>query len=389
MGIEKAKLRDLMPFRTGVSKSVGIDNDSTFRDSVRNVFNERQEDGFSGDSGGVEENASGQDESFATGELSERTGDVMCGEVSEEMQLAALVSIMAGANVTVAVPMYEHEVEVQAKQETPVAEKAQVQNDAQSGDKTNQKVAETVFSQSVPVSDKQAGKVFVGQSQMSTAEQHPLKKGSDATEKTFKQVETAKNGQQFVTKQTEANQVQAKPFETKQAEVRDVRQDVTAFVKPEQLISSEKIYVKVGENRQIDNEDFANKLSEKIVKNLTSDGTKMFEIEFMPRDLGKIVVKLIVSNGVAQVIVQCMNPKTQQLVMMNSDSIRNIVEEKTGLNASVTVEDKPEAYDARDGKDGSNKQKQEQKQDDNKVTEGETDIFLNRLRLGFADIVQA
>jgi len=176
-----------------------------------------------------------------------------------------------------------------------------------------------------------------------------------------------------------------KNAEVKQDTTKEVRQEFTGQAKQEAVADPEKVYVKVSEGNKLNSERFASDVSDKIFTKM-SEGAKQFEIELAPKELGKILIKLIMLDGKAEIMIQCLNPKTQQLVTQSAETIRGIIEERTGAQTTVTVkeEDAKEGLE-RDGKHGRQDGQQEQKHQEKKWDEAETVIFLQQLRLGLTE----
>ena len=171
----------------------------------------------------------------------------------------------------------------------------------------------------------------------------------------------------------------------KQAESKEAKPEQPNFLKPDAALAPDKVHVKVGDGGSLKSESFAQNVADKIMEK-AAEGRQQFEIHLMPKDLGKIIIKLMIQGGRAEIIMQCANPKTQQLVLANAETIRNIVETGTGMQASLTAAEEEEtlAYNAFDekeedgGQDGQEDERLEQADAD-----GET--FLHQLRLGLID----
>ena len=175
---------------------------------------------------------------------------------------------------------------------------------------------------------------------------------------------------------------QEEPKETK-----ETKQEFTQQTKPQAAADPAKVYVKVGEGNSLKSEKFASDISEKLMARMPA-GTQQFTIELNPADLGKILIKLVVQNGRADIIMECANPRTHQLVMANSETIRSIIEERTGLSATVTAKEETSQYGGLDREGKGNRQGGEGEKD-GKWAQAETDIFLNHLRLGLTEATEA
>ena len=183
--------------------------------------------------------------------------------------------------------------------------------------------------------------------------------------------------------ETKNAQTTPKFIEVKQGEAKEVKQEQAEIPKQQVTAEPEKVYVKVGDGGKIDSEKFASDVADKIFAKL-SEGKQQFEIELAPRELGKILIKLVMQNGKAEILIQCLNPKTQQLVMSNADAIRNIVEERTGAHTTVTVKEDEAAHN-NDDRGGRQDKHGDQEHHDKKWDEAETHTFIQQLRLGLTE----
>ena len=377
MNVEKAKSFDALPFQIGSNQNGQVKTDNSFKDSIKKAFKEKNEQTFSEPVNQASEPVKDEGTNVVSEGMAGQPAVIAEEGISADKQLALLIAMMTEAEMTVTPFVPDDEPQVQNP------ESIQQGEDMSAGQQTGQiaqnpEVVQNVVSSGQGPQQQENGLKQERPQTTQTAHTDNAK-SENSVNKEQKPVEAK-------SEQPAAKHNDVKPSETKQAKLKDVKQEMAAFTKQEPSIDPDKIYIKVGEGQDIDQKELTSKLSEKILKNL-SEGNTLFEIELMPKDLGKIVVKLIVNNGTAQLIMQCLNPKTHQLVMMNSDAIRTIVEERTGMQTTVTVEEEKEAYDAREDKENPNKQSKEEQQQDKKLTEIETDIFLNQLRLGLTETV--
>jgi flagellar hook-length control protein FliK len=176
----------------------------------------------------------------------------------------------------------------------------------------------------------------------------------------------------------------ARNAESKQDAAKEVKHEHAGQAKQETVFTAEKVYVKVGEGNNLNSEKFASDVSDKIFTKM-SEGAKQFEIELMPKDLGKILIKLVMMDGKAEILIQCLNPKTQQLVLSSADIIRGIVEERTGTQTTLTVKDDEDKQETLD-RDGQQEERgREEQHKDKEWDETESMIFLQQLRLGLTE----
>jgi len=367
---EKIKTFDVLPAQQGTGQTVSGKDGSAFKDAIRKALGEKSEEAASV--------VSGEDKVLHSGAPA---GDQALAQATvpteglADSQLAVLVSMMAEAEMTVApvntaqLPESGEKVVIAPYEvfaSPPAEEKPQAQAPPQTygaQDKqaplANQAARENAVSQ--PRQQQTGG--------TTEAKGHVVSKGQAQTEKPV---------------QLSSREITVKLTEAKQEAPREAKQEFSIPLKAQIPVDPSKVYVKVGEGSNLKSEKFAAELSEKLIARMPA-GTQQFVIELNPADLGKILIKLVVFNGRAEIIMQCANPKTYQLVMANADAIRNIVEERTGLSATVTAKEGMAAYGELDQESGQNKQDGNEEQKDSKWAEVETNIFLQQLRLGLAE----
>lgn len=147
-----------------------------------------------------------------------------------------------------------------------------------------------------------------------------------------------------------------------------------------------KVNIKVAEAPIDTNQaDMAKQLADKIMYKL-SDGRQEFDLELNPRNLGKVNVKMIFQNGSAEIILSTSNSKAHQLLSMQADALRGILESNTGMDSTISLkqaETSDGQFDRDNFQEQSNGQQNQQQQQEKKLVE---DIsFIDRLRLGLTD----
>ncbi|MPN31242.1 hypothetical protein SDC9_178716 [bioreactor metagenome] len=146
-----------------------------------------------------------------------------------------------------------------------------------------------------------------------------------------------------------------------------------------------KVNIKVAEAPIDTNQaDMAKQLADKIMYKL-SDGKQEFDLELNPKNLGKVNVKMIFQNGSAELILSTSNSKAHQLLSMQADALRGILESSTGMDSTISLK-QAETSDGqfdRDNFQGESNGQQSQKQQQNERNEDLS--FMDRLRLGLTD----
>ncbi|WP_027400167.1 flagellar hook-length control protein FliK [Anaerovorax odorimutans] len=166
-------------------------------------------------------------------------------------------------------------------------------------------------------------------------------------------------------------------------------EEVPVALKTQNLDLS-KLNIKVANSNNTTNQAFTNQIAEKIMYNL-KDGKQEFDIQLNPKELGKIGIKIIAESSGAQIILNCSNAKTHSLLSMNTESLRGILENNTGLHTTVTVEDDSKfmgqnnrgTYD--DGR-GERQNRQQQENFNFQRSQDEENLsFINQLKFGLLE----
>lgn len=125
------------------------------------------------------------------------------------------------------------------------------------------------------------------------------------------------------------------------------------------------------------------KLSQTMADQMAKGRTE-FEIWLEPANLGKMAIKVAYESGRAMVSIMCTNEKTMEMISQNARNLGNILEQHTGNDTVVVVEHPQSDYlqqqTEQENKEGY--QQEEQNSDPQDDKEGETQTFLEQLRLG-------
>lgn len=205
--------------------------------------------------------------------------------------------------------------------------------------------------------------------------------------------ETAKATEETVVVKTEQTATETK---TDTAQTNTSEEDADFFEEEipttnRRTFSDDVINIKVGENAQISGGEVAQKVSDKMLAKFAQHENE-FEIQLMPKELGKIVIKLVMENGQAHVSMFAENAKTSSLLAEKAREISSIIEQNTGNETNVEVVDKKEmqAQDQnREAKgDGFARQKEEQqKQHQQRMQAEQSADFIQQMRLGLWNMV--
>lgn len=288
--------------------------------------------------------------------------------------------------------------------ETPVVEVAAVEVQTNENAETTQQttpVADTMQKQTEQVVQQLSKEV--SQTEQTTSEQapkevevekavevQPKQQQTEKTEvvKTETKAETVKAAEETVvvekTAQTETKSDTAQT-NTSQKEETDLFEEELPTTNTK-TFSDDVINVKVGDNAQITDSSMAQKVSDKMLAKFAQKQNE-FEIQLMPKELGKIVIKLVVQNGQTHISMFAENAKTSSLLAEKAREISSIIERNTGNETNVEVVDQKEMYSQDQNKeakgDGFERQKQEQqKQHQQKMQAQHSADFIQQMRLG-------
>ncbi len=326
-------------------------------------------------------------------------------DVKEDMiQQVDLAMFAAAVNVNI-VPA-ENTVS-EAVSENPIVqtEVAQVQTNV------NANIDANTTEQKVQVADtmqQQGNEMKVEQSTQQTAQTEKIvseqKPNETQAEKAIevqpkqeqvKQTETAKVETKTETVKTtvEETNVVEQTTETKSdtTQTNTSEEDTDLFEKEmpttsKKTFSEDVINIKVGENAQIADAEMAQKVSDKMLAKFAQHENE-FEIQLTPKELGKIVIKLVMENGQAHVSMFAENTKTSSLLAEKAREISSIIEQNTGNKTDVVVVDKQEMeaqYQNKEGKgEGFTRQQEEQqRQHQQRLQQEQSRDFIQQMRLG-------
>lgn len=226
---------------------------------------------------------------------------------------------------------------------------------------------------------------------------------ADKTAKTVQAAQLAKSGETEANVKTENNQAlkeavikagDAKPIEIK-VEVKtqqgnteagkNAKTDETAEAailqaKP-QKAEMPVITVKVGDGGQINTPQMTEDVADAIIEKM-SGKVNEFEIQITPKELGTITIKLLFENGQTIVSLASGNAKTAELLSESAKTIGALIQQHTGNQTVVTVQDDKSFTDQQ--KQQGNRENAENQQQENakKQQRQPSQDFVQQMRLG-------
>jgi flagellar hook-length control protein FliK len=201
----------------------------------------------------------------------------------------------------------------------------------------------------------------------------------EAVAKTVNQVDSAQAKEESKVQKTglENIQVVAQEEESKEQE--------PLFADLAQTPKTDIIQVKVGDAVLVNEGNFAETMAEKVVVQLPQKENE-FIIELMPKELGKVTIKLVMEAGRTLVSMTSDNPKTISLLAENARSIGMLIENNTGTQTVVNVQEEKDMYQQQ--QDSNEKEQQQNRQHEPKKEEQteRTADFMQQVRLGLAQM---
>lgn len=185
-----------------------------------------------------------------------------------------------------------------------------------------------------------------------------------------------------VVKDTRTDSTEKTPINAevkKEAEKTEITPEPTT-VKNAPAQDTEVVRIKVAEPfKQVDGR-LMNQISDKV-QDTVFMGKDELLIQLTPEHLGKIAIKITMTDDGIKVLLNCDNLKTQNLLADKAAGIGKIVEDN--MNSPVTVEVKDDGYwnQQKNATDQHNNQRNQQN-DQEKQSEDDTDVFIQQLRLG-------
>lgn len=215
-----------------------------------------------------------------------------------------------------------------------------------------------------------------------------------APEQQIKPIEVHTMEQQAVTAEPQANAAQ-KITEPQTAVVED-GQDKTPAVVTEAGAAAqparplfeqvEATPIKVAEPVQADTPEFPVQLAKQI-NTAAVEGANTIEVQLTPYELGKITIRLTMTEDGMQISMHSANSKTVRLLAEHAANIGALVEQNQSGTVSVSVEhEQPNAQQNQYAQQERQGNGQQQQQQGNRHAQAQNDDFIQQLRLGLAGL---
>lgn len=171
--------------------------------------------------------------------------------------------------------------------------------------------------------------------------------------------------------------------ETKTAEDTGAQAAAPKFAQEDDLLN-----FKVGDAVKLSSPQAAENMAETILVR-AGENNREFEMQLNPEELGSVKIKMVFQEGKIHIAMTCDNQKAMDLLSSTSSKLKELIEERTGSEVTVQVEQENETpyheQEKQDGRDDA-QQNASHKQDNKNGTEPMD--FIQQLRLGLVGTEQ-
>lgn len=216
---------------------------------------------------------------------------------------------------------------------------------------------------------------------------------SEQQSQPMQQVHTAeKKTTVAVEQQTDAAPKIVEPQGTAMQEGQDkntaVVTEASAAVQPERPLFEqvETTPIQVAEPVRAEEPEFPAQLAQRIDK-AAAQGANTIEVQLTPHELGKITIRLTVTEEGMQISMHSANSKTVGLLAEHAANIGAIVEQNHSGVVSVSVEQEQQQPDQYAQQEHQGNGQQQQQQQGHRHAPPQNDDFIQQLRLGLAGLV--
>ena len=161
-----------------------------------------------------------------------------------------------------------------------------------------------------------------------------------------------------------------------------------AAVQPERPLFEqvETTPIQVAEPVRAEEPEFPAQLAQRIDK-AAAQGANTIEVQLTPHELGKITIRLTVTEEGMQISMHSANSKTVGLLAEHAANIGAIVEQNHSGVVSVSVEQEQQQPDQYAQQEHQGNGQQQQQQQEHRHAPPQNDDFIQQLRLGLAGLV--
>lgn len=131
------------------------------------------------------------------------------------------------------------------------------------------------------------------------------------------------------------------------------------------LFQTGNVIIPISANPEAVAKSACGQVTDKIEANYRA-GKSEFAIDLYPKDLGKVSVKLGIQNGVLTVEISAANPKTQSMLLANTDEIKSILQSSVNQTVQVTQPQERAWYEQSQNQSNQSSAQQQEQQRQNR-----------------------
>lgn len=163
-------------------------------------------------------------------------------------------------------------------------------------------------------------------------------------------------------------------------------QDISAHTTaPKEVQEDDMLNFKVGDTVKLADPKAAEEIADTILVRAT-ENNKEFEMQLNPEELGKVRIKMVFEEGKIHIAMTCDNQKAMDLLSATSSRLKELIEERTGSEVNVQVEQESETpYHEQEKQDGRENAQQEASHRQNGKEKVDSMDFIQQLRLGLVE----
>ncbi len=170
----------------------------------------------------------------------------------------------------------------------------------------------------------------------------------------------------------------------------DVDADTTEMMAsaPKEIVSKEAelVQVKVSDKINLTSAQAADDLAETVLVKV-AENTNEYELQLAPEELGKIKIKLVIQDGKISVAMSCENQKAADLLAATGGRLKAVIEERTGSEVFVQVEqENPYKDQEKEGQQHNGREQEQQQKKQQEKSPEELADFMQQLRLGLLNL---
>lgn len=164
-------------------------------------------------------------------------------------------------------------------------------------------------------------------------------------------------------------------------------QDVSAHTAaPKEVQDDDMLNFKVGDSVKLAEPKAAQEMADTIMVR-ASQGNREFEMQLNPEELGKVKIKMVFEEGKIHIAMTCDNQKAMDLLSSTSSRLKEMIEERTGSEVNVHVEQESETpyheQEKQNGKENDAQQNTNRRQGGKESADSMD--FIQQLRLGLVE----